>query len=354
MNPLPRLLALGLLVILAALAAVLAVPAWTKASAPAAHEGVAATASEAPAAHPTSAMLRREQLVEFAERVALPLALTALALAIVLFASLALRVLQHGGTRSPFAVDRAEIGALTRLAEKSAAQSEALNRERRNREQAEEDATLHRQLFDRSMEEKIRLGRDLHDGLIQSLYAAGLTIESARAVATNDPAEADRRLDHALQALNRTIRDVRAYIAGLAPEELERQDFGQAMEALTAELGAGREVRFELKIDEPASSLLGADQHTEALQVAREAISNALRHGGASQLTIRLHQGDGEICLLVQDNGAGFDATHTSGHGHGLGNIQARARRLGADLRIDSTPGNGTRVLLTLPLLQTT
>ncbi|HWA86284.1 MAG TPA: sensor histidine kinase, partial [Opitutus sp.] len=319
-------------------------PMWTRAPLPPAPAAVSVPAASRSAA----------QLTAVSHRVALPFALTALVLAAALFASLAFRRPHGGDSRPPFSTARSEINTLATLAAASAAQGEALARERDVRHRAEADASLTQQRLNRSLEEQIALGRDLHDGIIQSLYAAGLTIESARTLARSDPAEADRRLAQCLDTLNRTIRDIRAYIRGLAPENLRHSDFSQALAALIEELGAGRTAQFELKIDEAATSVLSPEQQTEALQVAREAISNSLRHGHASRVTVRLHPGDGAICLLVQDNGAGFDPARRESSGHGLVNMQARAGRLHADVRIESRPGEGTRVVLTLPLLQPT
>jgi len=253
----------------------------------------------------------------------------------------------HAG---PSGSSRAEIGSLTHLAQTSAAQTVALSRERDVRRLAEEDALLKQQLLNQALEGKIRLGHDLHDGLIQSLYAAGLTIESARALTRTDPAEADRRLAQCVQNLNATIRDVRAYITGLAPENLRQAGFAQAVAALIAEFGGARAVNFDLKIDDEATATLTPEQNTEALQVAREAISNSVRHGGASFVTVRLHKVDREVCLLVQDNGTGFEPARAASGGRGLGNMQARAQRIGATVRVESQPSAGTRVILTLPL----
>jgi signal transduction histidine kinase len=246
---------------------------------------------------------------------------------------------------------RAEISSLAQLAKTSVAQGAELSQERDSRRLAEQDVLLKQQLLNQSLEGKIRLGHDLHDGIIQTLYASGLTIESARKLAASDPAEADRQLAQCLQNLNASIRDVRNYITGLAPETLRRAGFAQALESHVTELAAGRALKFDLKFDDEAVSRLTPEQSTEALQVAREAISNSLRHGGASFVTVRVHQSDREIGLLVQDNGVGFDPARQESHGHGLGNMQKRASRVGASVRIESQPGHGTRVILTLPLL---
>jgi signal transduction histidine kinase len=154
--------------------------------------------------------------------------------------------------------------------------------------------------------------------------------------------------------LNEAIRDVRAYIVGLAPENLRRAGFAHGLSALLGELRAGRDAEFDMKIDDEAAALLTPEQSIEALQIAREAVSNALRHGGATRITLRMHKGDREVCLLVQDNGAGFNADRRRDGGHGLGNMRARAERIGGSLRVSSTPGEGARVLATLPVLQPT
>jgi signal transduction histidine kinase len=244
---------------------------------------------------------------------------------------------------------RTEVGALARLAETTVAQGAELTRERDVRRLAEEDARLKQQLLAEALDEKIRLGRDLHDGIIQSLYATGLNVETVRALVQANPADAERRLDQMRAGLNATIRDVRAYLVGLAPENLRRAGFAQALTTALTELAQGRDANLELAIDDEAAALLPPEHAIEALQIAREAVSNALRHGRARTITLRLARDERALTLLVEDNGAGFDSTRAAA-GHGLGNMRARAARLGATLAITSTPGQGTRVLATLPL----
>lgn len=342
MNSLPRFLAFGLLVVLAALSAILAAPAFRTASPRALPPASAATSVAAPGpAH---------QMVALSLRIAFPVALTGFVIAVVLVTSLAVRSGRSSEPADAAPPTPADLGVLARLAKSSVAQGEQLERERGVRQRAEADALLNQQLLNHSLEEKIRLGRDLHDGIIQSLYAAGLTIESARALARTDAAAADRRLAECRANLNQAIRDVRTYIAGLAPANLRQSGFTQAMHALVEELGANRDVQFELRIDDEATARLSPEQSAEALHIARESVSNGLRHGGATHVTIRLHSASGEACLLIQDNGHGFEAEQRRTGGHGLANMQARARGLGGQVRVESAPGSGTRVLLTLPL----
>lgn len=340
MNSVTRLLGLGLLLVLAMLAAVLAGPALVPASTPADHAQVRESVSR---------NSKGSALSTLPQRVAFPLALVAVVIAGGLLVSLSFAP-KTSGSRQPFLAAQTEMHTLARLAETSAAQEQALAEERGVRLRAEENSLLHQKLLNRSLEEKIRLGRDLHDGVIQSLYAAGLVIEAARTIVKTDPEEADRRLAQCQQNLNQSIRDARSYVVGLAPENLRLAGFAQALETVAAELRGTRDVKFDFKIDDAATALLSPDQSTEALQIAREAISNSLRHGHASAVTVRLHHGDGEVCLLVQDNGTGFDLVQRANCGHGLGNMQARAQRVGGVVRMESRAGEGSRVVLTVPL----
>ncbi|MFT3870631.1 MAG: sensor histidine kinase [Nibricoccus sp.] len=240
--------------------------------------------------------------------------------------------------------------SLSQLAKVSVQQQAELEHERIERLRADEDLHFQQLLLNRSLEEKIQLGRELHDGIIQSLYATGLTFEAAKKHIASSPEEASRQLEAGLKTLNTTIRDVRSYISGLAPENLRQQSFSQAVLSLTQTLGSGRAVNFDLRIDEQTAGRLNDTQVSNLLQIIRESISNSLRHGAATQITVRLHESADEIGLLIQDNGKGFDPARLVARGHGLDNIKARTDRINAGLRIASAPGEGTRLVITLPI----
>jgi len=254
---------------------------------------------------------------------------------------------QGGGSRAAFST---EFDSLTHLAKTNVQQGVDLERERSERLRADEDLHFQQTLLNRSLEEKIQLGRELHDGIIQSLYATGLTFEAAKNQLARDPAEAARQLETGLKTLNTTIRDVRSYISGLAPENLRQHSFAESVHSLTQTLNAGRPVAFDLRIDEATAAKLTEAQSMDLLQIIREAVSNSLRHGAANKITIRLHESGGELGLLVQDDGKGFDPAKLTARGHGLDNLQARADRIHAVLRVASIPGEGTRTVLTLSL----
>ncbi|ATC65643.1 hypothetical protein CMV30_17770 [Nibricoccus aquaticus] len=286
-------------------------------------------------------------LVSLYQQSAMMLLFIALGLTLALVAAIVFSVRARNNGSLDASSTHADMRSLTHLAQVSARQGTELERERNERLRAEEDAHFQQTLLNRALEEKIRLGHDLHDGIIQSLYAAGLTVEAAKNLLATNPAEATRQLEAGVSAINVTIREVRGYIAGLSPESLRQQSFGDAVRSLTQTLDAGRAATYDLRIDDEAAATLGEEPIAHLLQITREAVSNALRHGAATQITVRLHRAGGEICLLVQDNGRGFAVTGSSGGGHGLGNMRARAERLGGKLQFSSSPGQGTRLLLT-------
>ncbi len=263
-----------------------------------------------------------------------------------------------GGPRPAPALDarvnqsRREMHQVEHLAKINAAQEASLGLERAERRRADENLQLHQILLNQTLAEKIRIARDLHDGVIQSLYATGLTLESARQKLAEDRAAADELFDRGIQLLNQSIREIRGYIQPLTePSEGQPLVFSRALDVLLNSVKGARPVSFLVRIDETAEARLDASQHSDTLQIIRESVSNALRHGAATQLHIRLHEEGGRLALLIQDNGTGFDLATVSSGGHGLANFRARATLLGGDLKIESRPGHGTRVVLTLPTL---
>jgi signal transduction histidine kinase len=225
--------------------------------------------------------------------------------------------------------EKNELGRVARLVETSFAQREELRR---------------------SIEDRARLGRDLHDGIIQSLYAAGMGLATVRNLLPPGQAEANARLEQTRAALNETIRDVRNFISGLEPEALKQQSFTHAVVALLDFLQSIRPVRTSVDIDEHVATLLSLSQRVHALQIAREAVSNAIRHGEARHVRVSMQSVGTTAEFEIRDDGKGFDPSSRNPEGRGLENFSRRARDLGAEFVIDSAPGKGTRIKLSFPL----
>lgn len=193
-----------------------------------------------------------------------------------------------------------------------------------------------------------RLGRDLHDHIIQSIYAVGLNIEDCRQMLT-DPAVAESRLRTTLTDINAVIRELRNVILGLETNAIQPQEFRTALKSLALTLGAEKSNRIRLDLDHPAVDLLTAVQATEIIHLAREALSNSVRHGRAETTTLSLHNLEQSIRFTVDDDGCGFDPATTESTGYGLRNMAKRAEDIGAKFTVHSQKGAGTRIVLDIP-----
>lgn len=255
------------------------------------------------------------------------------------------------GPLRPLGGEQNELGRVARLVESSFAQKAALERESAERNRAEAALRESEWQVRRSLELRARLARDLHDGVIQSIYAAGLGLESALAQLPPDQPGVRVPLQQCRQSLNDVIREVRGFIMGLEPEQVPRQGFAEELTALTRTMQALWPVQITLQLDPAAARRLSANQEVHALQIVRECISNALRHGEAQAIQISLSARDLDGVLTVRDNGRGFDpAARPLAKGHGLANIASRAREMGGASLVQSTPDHGTTVTLSFTL----
>jgi signal transduction histidine kinase len=212
-----------------------------------------------------------------------------------------------------------------------------------------ENARLHERLAAlRVVEERERIGRDLHDGVIQGLYAVSLSLEDVERLIDAQPREAADRVDRAIDAIHRSIVELRRFIVGLRPD-LDDGDLATGIAALADDLRLTTALHVDVVID-PAADAPGALDprvRLELLQFIREALSNVARHARASRVEMSLALVEGGFRLTVADDGIGFDpdAAHAIGH-HGLVNLRARAEAAGARLQIDTRPGAGTRLIV--------
>lgn len=245
----------------------------------------------------------------------------------------------------PLLQARTELTRVARLIVTSFEHREQLRREIAERRNAEE-------ALKRTMEERARLGRDLHDGLIQSIYAAGMGIAAARKRVGEDPAAAERQLAQVADVLNDTIREVREFITGLDSDPPGDRAFAHTVERLFATMNPDGAARADLELDEALAARFPTPLRTELLLLLREAVSNALRHGRARLVRIRLAASpdDPDLALLeISDDGAGFEPA-TAKRGRGLDNLFARAANHGARATLESSPGHGTRLAFLFPL----
>ena len=214
-----------------------------------------------------------------------------------------------------------------------------------------ENARLHSNLRRVTiLEERERIGMDLHDGIIQSIYGVGLALENARQALREDPESADGRLQKAMDDLNRTIRDIRNYILDLRPRQLRGESLIEGLGRLVSEFR--QNTKIEVSLAGPKEPLvdLRPVNAMALFHICQEAMANIAKHANASKVTIDLWSTSSRALLEIHDNGDGFELEKASKTvGHGLANMQTRVANVGGDLDIITAPGEGTTILAWVP-----
>jgi signal transduction histidine kinase len=199
-------------------------------------------------------------------------------------------------------------------------------------------------------DERDRIGRNLDDGVIQSMYAVGLTLEDISALADQAPDGVRPRIEEMVDDLNLVIGDIRRYIMDLRPTELQGRRLEEALASLVGYLEdrAAVSVTVDLELD---PSLLPERYFVNIWHILQESFSNIEKYSHAHNVSVALGVRDGNICLAITDDGDGFDLeTAELDRGYGLPNIKGRAERLGGVLYIDSAPGAGTKLDIKVPV----
>jgi len=217
-----------------------------------------------------------------------------------------------------------------------------------------QNARLHQRIQTLALvDERLRISRDLHDGIIQGIYAVSLTLEDVADLVSTDPDDAVAQIDRAIDRLHTTIRDIRSFITGLgAGPDMTLAD---ALRHTIAELAPDPALQLDQDLDAAArvDGRLAPTATHELLQIAREALSNTIRHSGATHASVRVQVADDTLVLAIEDDGRGFDAARRAEPGHmGLANLRDRAAAAGGRLDIATEPGRGTRIIFRLPLLE--
>jgi signal transduction histidine kinase len=213
-----------------------------------------------------------------------------------------------------------------------------------------ENARLHEQVQRLAVvDERERIGKDLHDGIIQNIYAVGLSLEDVPELIRDDPEEVARRVERAIDSLHLTIRDIRNFIFGLRPELLSGTTLVNGLVAIVEEFRHNSMIDVEVHVgDLPVEPDPTATGHL--LGVVNEALSNVARHSGATRTTVFVDSSDaGGLQLVIEDNGHGFDPTTSGALGHqGLANMRSRMAEIGATIELESD-GSGTTITVDRP-----
>jgi GAF domain-containing protein/two-component sensor histidine kinase len=219
---------------------------------------------------------------------------------------------------------------------------------------AVENARLYEQVQSLAvLEERQRIGMDLHDGVIQSIYAVGLNLEECSEEVFNRPREVQARLEKAINDLNQVIKDIRSYIFDLRPHALELANLTDALSTLVRELRVNSLIEANLVVDgaRDLGSRLTEEQATNLFHIAQEALANVQKHARASTVEARLTVRNGVLRLAISDDGVGFAPGWDIDPSHrGLRNMAERAQSLGGHFSVESIPGKGTCVVAEIPI----
>lgn len=196
-------------------------------------------------------------------------------------------------------------------------------------------------------DDRDRIARDVHDSIIQNLFAVGLGLQARSMAATDDP-ELSASLDNASIAIDASIAELRRLIYDLHGDLPKRGSLATEIKELVARLGGPYDVPAVVSVTGNIPEL-DASLIDDVLQIVREALSNAFRHSGATSISVLLAADDRSLFLAITDNGHGFDVAGAP-WGLGLTNMRTRIKRAGGDLDIDSDHGRGTSVEARIPV----
>jgi len=209
-----------------------------------------------------------------------------------------------------------------------------------------------RQRFALVLEERARLAREIHDTLAQGFVGISSQLDAVALSMSPGESPARQYLDMARRMARHSLTEARRSVMDLRSSVLEDQDLAAALQAGTRLWTAGNPVEVTVDVTGPPAKI-PEDVEQHLLRIAQEAVTNVVKHAGASKIAIKLHREARKLCLRIVDNGHGFeqsDAFSSVGGHFGLIGMRERAERLGGELRLASHPGEGTQVEVMVPL----
>lgn len=205
----------------------------------------------------------------------------------------------------------------------------------------------------RNLAQRVGLSHDLHDGMLQSLFAIGLSLETCIRDISKNPKKASATLTYSIGALNAAMREVRTFMGELesnpSPDTtLSALDLSGSLHSMAKDLARLHGIPVRVSVDRDMDGALSREQGLALLKMAKEALSNSLRHARTPLVFLSLRRLGGGIRLTVLDHGRGFSLKEKMGQGNGLLNMATRASQIGGHLSVESSLATGTRVMVDL------
>lgn len=200
--------------------------------------------------------------------------------------------------------------------------------------------------MEKLVRDRERLSRDLHDGTMQSIYALGLRIDHCRQLIKTGPGRVLRELENMRDMLNELLGETRQFIGDLQSGTIEARPLHASIRSLCEKMQLPDTVKLELELDPEASPLASPGQCAQLLFIVREALMNSLKHSQARVVRVKLQATQNGLRMVIEDDGHGFDPGRQPHRGNGLDNMAARAREAEAVLKVETSPGSSTRILV--------
>lgn len=195
------------------------------------------------------------------------------------------------------------------------------------------------------LEDRTHIGRDLHDGILQSLYAIGLNIETEWREHHHTTPESEQAHAQTVEQINRLIHNIRQMVHSLDEGVVQEFDLVAELQTLKSVYDQIGQVRISLDLHHAAIEVLTKEEEREILGIAREALSNCVRHASATHAAVSIRRRGDRIRLQITDDGQGFAMGDGRSQGYGLANMTARAKKIGGTCRIQSEEGRGTDII---------
>jgi len=204
-------------------------------------------------------------------------------------------------------------------------------------------------LLESQENERKRLAAELHGNLGQNLLIIKNRAELGRTSGTSSSAMAEQ-LKAISEVCSVALEETRRTAHNLGPHHLDQLGLTEALDAMIDRVASSTGIHFDRKL-EPVDDLFGREASTSLYRIAQEALNNLMKHARASSARVHLIRDLHHVQLLVEDNGRGFEASngHTRNGGLGLSVIGERVRILKGKLAIESKPGQGTKLMITIP-----
>ncbi|MCI0427075.1 MAG: histidine kinase [Nitrospiraceae bacterium] len=206
------------------------------------------------------------------------------------------------------------------------------------------------------LHDRSRIGRELHDSVLQALYAIGLSLEQTPGLRRGAPQAGPRARDQAADQLHKLIQDIRRMILSVESDCVDPFRLVSELQALAQTVERVSEVRIRVWIDPAAEEILTGEEARGLVMIAREALNNCVNHARATRVVIALQRIGPRVRLSICDNGSGFDVEHGSAKGIGFAHMEDQVRKIGGRLNVQSTVGRGTDIAVDVylePILTT-